>query len=123
MVIYTGNCESVGTSTPLFPTLTENINVHLLNNICLPVHKEIHGSEITVNQGDTGTCIPYIQEYWLWACNHSNQFEKEIYHTHKKKFLVIVTVRNGNIFTIKLDIILCKTNGRSSVVRRYGANH
>jgi hypothetical protein len=55
-----GSCKSVGTSTPLFPTLTENINVHMLNNICLPVHKEIHGSEITVNQGVTGTCIPYF---------------------------------------------------------------
>jgi len=57
---YTGSCESVGTSTHLFPTLTENINVHLLNHICLPVHKEIHGSEITVNQGVTGNCMPYV---------------------------------------------------------------
>lgn len=76
----TGSCESVGTSTPLFPTLQENINVHLLNNICLPVHKEIHSSEITVNQGVTGTCIPYLQEYWLWACKCCNQFQKEIYN-------------------------------------------
>jgi hypothetical protein len=53
----TGSSESVGTSTPLFPPLKGNINVHLLNNICLPVHKEIHSSEITVNQGVTGTCI------------------------------------------------------------------
>ena len=71
---YTGSCKSVGTSTPLFPTLTENINVHLLNNICLPVHKEIHSSEITVNQGVTGTCTR--------ACTHAHAHAHTHTHTH-----------------------------------------
>jgi hypothetical protein len=48
------NCGSVGTSTTLSPKLEENINVLLLNNICLPVHREIHCSKITANQGVTG---------------------------------------------------------------------
>jgi hypothetical protein len=47
-------CKSVGTSTTLSPKLEENKDILLLNNICLPVHREIQCSEITVNQGVTG---------------------------------------------------------------------
>jgi hypothetical protein len=60
----TNICENVGTSTTLFPKPEGNINVLLLNDICLPVNWEIHYSEITMNQGVTGICTLKITYYY-----------------------------------------------------------